>query len=210
MDIRWFGHAMWQVSHEHLRIVTDPFADIGYPMPSGLVADIVLVSHDHYDHNNVSLVGGDPVVIRKSGIYEVSGVSIELLPVWHDEAAGAKRGFNHLMRFDVGGRRFVHCGDLGHMPDSETLARLGHVDVLMVPVGGYYTIDAATALDLVARLNPAIVFPMHYKTSVLDFPIETVEDYARHAQNVRVVENNHIALAPEDFAFSQTILMGFK
>ncbi|MCD4829651.1 MAG: MBL fold metallo-hydrolase [Candidatus Cloacimonetes bacterium] len=210
IDVRWFGHSMWRISHQGVTIVTDPFTDIGYPMPTGLAADIVLVSHDHYDHHNTALVHGDPTVVREAGQYEFCGVAIDMAPCWHDEEQGAQRGPNLLMRFDVGGRRFVHCGDLGHMPDDETLARLGEVDVLMVPVGGFYTIDAGTAGKLVEKLKPKIVFPMHYKTAVLDFPIDTVEPFARHASNVRVVENNHVILAPADFEQTQTILLGFK
>jgi len=210
LEVRWYGHSMWRVSNRDVTIVMDPFSNIGYPMPQDLVADVVLVSHDHFDHNNVALVKGRPTVLRTAGTHHEKGVEFDLVPVWHDEQKGARRGANLLMRFDLEGRRFVHCGDLGHIPSREIIERLGRVDVLFVPVGGTYTIDAAGAAEVARLLNPTIVFPMHYHTSVRSGDLDTAEAFVRHAGNGRLVEDNHIDLTEADFARQQTILLGFR
>ena len=115
LNIKWFGHSMWKIWNEKVSIITDPFTDIGYPMPENETADIILSSHDHFDHNNIQLIKGNPQVVNTKGKFEIKGVKIETFPVWHDETRGSERGNNLLMKFTISGKTFLHCGDLGHI-----------------------------------------------------------------------------------------------
>jgi len=201
---------MWKISNEKVSIITDPFTNIGYPMPKNETADIVISSHDHFDHNNFSLVKGNPEIIKAEGEFDVNGVHFKMFPEWHDENLGKDRGQILLMKFNLDGKNFLHCGDLGRMLPDKTIAELGKVDVIFIPVGGYYTIDAKTAKAIVDKLNPSIVFPMHFKTSVLDFPIAKVDEYLQLIDNYRKIDGNTIVLSENDFQTDQTILLDYE
>ena len=206
INIKWFGHSMWKVWNEKVSIVIDPFTDIGYPMPENETADIVLSSHDHFDHNNIQLIKGNPQVVNIEGKFEIKGVKIETFPVWHDETQGSERGNNLLMKFTISGKTFLHCGDLGHICTADVISKLGKIDVLFIPVGGFYTIDAKTAKAIVEMIKPIIVFPMHYKTPILDFPIATIEEYLKLSDNHKQISANEIELTEKDFTKPQTIM----
>ena len=210
INIKWFGHSMWKIWDENVSIITDPFTDIGYPMPENETADIVLTSHDHFDHNNIQLIKGNPQVVNTEGKFEIRGVKIEPFPVWHDETRGSERGSNLLMKFNISGKTFLHCGDLGHICSADVISKLGKIDVLFNPVGGFYTIDAKTAKALVEMINPVIVFPMHFKTPVLDFPIATIEEYLKLTDDHKRISWNEIKLTEKDFVRSQTLIMDYK
>lgn len=210
IKIKWFGHSMWKIWNDDVIIITDPFTDIGYPLPKNETADIVLSSHDHYDHNNFALISGEFKKINKEGEYNISGVEIEALPTCHDEENGSNRGKNLMMKFTLAGKVFLHCGDLGHDLNDEMISKLGKIDILLVPIGGFYTIDAETAKCIVEKLNPVITFPMHYKTEVLDFPIACKETYLNLISSFRKVESNTVDLSAEDFENKQTIILDFK
>ncbi|MBN2460254.1 MAG: MBL fold metallo-hydrolase [Candidatus Cloacimonetes bacterium] len=181
---RWFGHSMWKVWNEKTSLIIDPFSNIGYPVPQDERADFVMSSHDHFDHNNISLIKGSPKIINKQGYYSYEYLTVETFAVWHDENEGKQRGRNLLIRFILDDVAFLHCGDLGHVPAADIFTRLGRIDVLMIPVGGFYTIDAGAARTIVNRLSPQITLPMHYKTPVLDFPISGVEPFLKMMDNV--------------------------
>ena len=210
INVKWFGHSMWKIWNENVSIITDPFTDIGYPMPENETADIVLTSHDHFDHNNIQLIKGNPQVVNTAGKFEIRGVKIETFPVWHDETRGSERGSNLMMKFNISGKTFLHCGDLGHICTADVISKLGKIDVLFIPVGGFYTIDAKTAKAIVEMINPVIVFPMHYKTPVLDFPIATIEEYLKLTDDHKQISGNEIKLTEEDFVRSQTLIMDYK
>ena len=210
LAVRWFGHSMWKIWNEDVSIVTDPFTEIGYPLPRNLKADIVLSSHDHFDHNNFSLISGAYEAVKEPGRFNIRGVSIEAFATCHDECKGAARGSNLLMKFELSGKVFLHCGDLGHDLSAEMTARLGRIDVLFIPVGGHFTIDAATAQKIVDKLHPRIVFPMHYKTDVLDFPIAGADEYLKLISNFRRIGSNSVELTDSDFDNSQTIILNFR
>lgn len=173
MDVTWHGQACFTVKGAGATIAIDPFADIGLKEPK-LSADILLVSHDHADHNNHSIVSGEPEVIDMPGEYEYRGVMIEGLPTYHDDQQGAERGRNIVYAFTIDEIQFVHVGDLGHKLDNQTVERLGDVDVLMIPVGGHYTIDAKAAAEVVKQLQPRVTIPMHYDVPGLKLPAELV------------------------------------
>jgi len=182
MIIRCIGHAEFLLELENgMRIVTDPYdATCGYPVIP-LAADFALVSHGHHDHNAVENVTGLQRVIDQPGVYDLAqGVRVTAVEAAHDDAGGAKRGRNLLFCLEAEGLRVMHMGDLGHIPTEAQLAALGKADVLMIPVGGFFTIDAETALQVSRLLEARIVLPMHYKTDAnADWPIAGVEVFTR-------------------------------
>jgi L-ascorbate metabolism protein UlaG (beta-lactamase superfamily) len=178
MKIRWFGHACFGiVSANGTRIITDPFDEsVGYPMPDA-EADIVTTSHGHFDHNHTKGIKGNFRHLHKPGEYNVSGIGIKGIPTFHDDSKGTKRGANVVFVFRVDGLTVCHCGDLGHDFSREQAEELSDIDILIIPVGGTYTIDARTAAKIVKTLNPRVTIPMHYKTEAINFPITGVENF---------------------------------
>lgn len=180
MIISCIGHAEFLLEMDNgLRIVTDPYDDTcGYPVLP-VKAEAVLVSHGHHDHNAVDNVQGASRIIDTAGEHTLApDVKITAVPCFHDEAGGSKRGRNLMFLIQAEGLRVAHLGDLGHLPTEEQAAALAPVDVLMLPVGGFYTIDAATARETARLLQAQVILPMHYRTSAnADWPIAPVEDF---------------------------------
>jgi L-ascorbate metabolism protein UlaG (beta-lactamase superfamily) len=181
MRIRWYGQSAFLLTGEHHRVFVDPFGDIAstprrgdwnwdYPPVQGVEADVLLVTHDHLDHNAVEAIDGDPLVLAKAGTHEspigeVVGIASE-----HDAAAGTERGPNTIFRFVLDGTTVAHFGDFGQprLRPSQWEA-LGDVDVLLLPVGGGATIAPDAAAELVRELQPRLVVPMHYRTPAIGF-----------------------------------------
>lgn len=177
MKIRYLGHSCFQLTESTgTSIVTDPYGDVGFNMPR-VSADVVTMSHSHYDHNNVGAVGGKPVVLSEEGNYEIGGVHITAIKCWHDDENGEKRGGNLIFKFRMDGLEVCHLGDIGEECSSSLLEALLPVHVLLIPVGGTYTIDAEQAKEYVDRIMPSIVIPMHYKTKGLDMDIDKVDEF---------------------------------
>lgn len=178
MRIKWLGHSCFLLaSDNNTRIITDPFdAKVGYRIPKE-EADIVTVSHDHYDHNNIGAVNGGSVQVREPGKQTVKGIGINGVATFHDEQHGSRRGKNIIFTFNIDGVRICHCGDLGHVLTREQVEEIGQVDILLVPVGGTYTIDAAGAYEVAKQLKPAVTIPMHFKTQALSFPLESADRF---------------------------------
>jgi L-ascorbate metabolism protein UlaG (beta-lactamase superfamily) len=182
LEITWFGQSCFMMrTPGGTTVLMDPVAsEIGYKPPT-VKADLVTISHEHPDHNNLKMVevvgsqaGGAEIVrgLTKAGWADVDesvgDVHVTSVHVFHDDKQGAKYGRNAIFVFDVAGRRVVHLGDLGHALDDAQIKALGKVDVLMIPIGGTYTIDAAGANALIAAVKPRyVIFPMHYKTPQL-------------------------------------------
>ena len=178
MKITWLGHSSFLLEESTgTKIVTDPYHSyVGYEMPQ-VSADIVTVSHSHNDHSYVSKVGGDPTVINRVGAYEIGGVHILAQRSYHDDKNGALRGENVIFRFTVDGVTYAHMGDVGEPPRQELLDFLRGTDVLMIPVGGVYTIDAAGAKEYVDRIRPRLVFPMHYRDAECNIDLEPLDRF---------------------------------
>lgn len=174
------GHAKFLIELENgMRIVTDPYDNTcGYPV-TPVAADVVLVSHGHHDHNAVGTIPGTPRVIDQPGEYDLGdGVTVTAVEAFHDEAQGTKRGKTLMFRIHAEGMSAVHLGDLGHLPTPEQCMLLGHADVLMIPVGGFFTIDAPTARETAKLLHARVILPMHYRTRAnADWPIAPVEEF---------------------------------
>lgn len=176
MKIRYLGHSCFVLTESTgTSIVTDPYGDIGYEMPS-VAADAVTVSHSHYDHNNVAAVKG-AVVIDKEGQYELDGVEVTAVKSFHDGENGAQRGENLIFKFRMDGLEICHLGDLGEECSSSLIEALLPVHVLLIPVGGTYTIDAEQAKEYVDRIMPSIVIPMHYKTKGLEMDVDKADEF---------------------------------
>lgn len=211
MKIKWLGHASFLITSDTgIRIITDPY-EIGAGLSYGQIresADIVTVSHDHADHNNVAAIGGKPEVVRGAGTVEVKGIRFKGIPTYHDEAGGGQRGRNTIFCFEVDGMRLCHLGDLGHQLGDSQLAELGTVDILLIPVGGFYTIDAKVATQLCDRLKPEVVIPMHYKTAKCTYPITGVEEFTRGKKEVNRLDNSQVEFKPgESPATTQIIVL---
>lgn len=178
MKIEWFGHSCFKITDiRGIEIVTDPFDDkVGYKVPY-TKADIVTVSHGHFDHNYVKAIEGDFKLVDKAGHFQVKDINIKGIVSYHDKRKGSQRGSNTIYTYIIDGIKVCHLGDLGHELDKKQEDEIGGVDVLMIPVGGYFTIDADEAVRVVDRLKPSIILPMHYKTPLVDFPIETADAF---------------------------------
>ena len=191
IKIRWHGHACFEIS-DSTTIVTDPHdgSSIGIKPPN-VKADIVLVTHDHYDHNKVKAVEKEGTRVIRGGNESINGIEIESFKAYHDKEKGSKRGEIAMFKFTVDGITFCHVGDLGHVIDDETAEKIGHVDILFIPVGGTFTIDAEEAIEVCKKINPKVVVPMHYKIGGLSLPIERVEPFLENAG--RNCEIRHVA-----------------
>lgn len=195
MKLKWLGHACFLiVSDTGLKIITDPYTSggkIGYA-PVNEAADVVTVSHAHGDHNAVSSVQGKPEVIDAGGVKNAKGIQFKGLPVYHDDDEGKQRGTNTIFCFSVDGVKVCHLGDLGHRLSQEQVAEIGDVDILLIPVGGFFTIDANVASQVCDDLKPKVVIPMHYKTPKLDFPIVGVDDFLEGKKNVNRMDSSEV------------------
>ena len=188
VKVVWHGHACFELQGKGVTIVIDPFKGIGIPEPKA-TADIVLCSHSHQDHNNVKPVLGKEGQVLESfvGSKKVKGVTIRGIAAFHDEAKGSKRGKNSIYTFALDNVQFCHLGDLGHDLSPEILKEIGKIDVLFVPVGGYYTMGPETATKVCQELKPKIIFPMHYRMPGLSSnfdSLKTVDDFLEGKKNV--------------------------
>lgn len=166
MDITYLGHSSFKIKTKTATVITDPFdpAMVGLKYPTN-EADIITVSHNHADHNAVSKVTNFKKVIEGPGEYEVMGVSLVGYPSYHDNQKGAERGKNTIFVIEAEGLRLAHLGDIGHLIDDNLVNEMGEVDILMIPVGGFFTISHKEAAEIVGKIDPYFILPMHYKTS---------------------------------------------
>lgn len=199
MRIIWHGHSCFEIK-DSVTVVTDPHDGKSIGIKTPLVrADIVLVTHDHFDHNCVRIVKGDPSVVRNPGERLLKGVKINGLSTFHDMESGARRGRNIVYRFDMDGIRFCHCGDLGHELTDEQVRAIGPIDVLFIPVGGVFTIDGTQARALIAKLRPRVAVPMHFRWGGLSISVHTIEPFLEGLSEDAVVRvGNEVDFSRED------------
>lgn len=163
MKINYFGHSCFKITAKNgVSILTDPYTKVGYELPKGLTATAVTTSHAHFDHNYLSAVDCE-VVVKDTGVCFVKDVKITGIHSWHDEKNGALRGDNVIFKFEADGISVCHLGDLGESVSPDLLKKIGEVDVLLIPVGGTYTIDAEQAKEYITQIAPKVVIPMHFK-----------------------------------------------
>jgi L-ascorbate metabolism protein UlaG (beta-lactamase superfamily) len=193
VKIKWLGHAAFLITSESgIRIITDPYGPADN-LKYGRIeesADIVAVSHDHHDHNNVAAVRGNPQVVRVTT--EARGIKIKGVATYHDDAGGSQRGSNTIFCFNVDGVNVCHAGDLGHQLSDAQVAELGNIDVLLMPVGGFFTVDAQAASRVCDRLKPKVVIPMHYKNNKCAFTIAGVDEFLKGKSNVTRLDSSEV------------------
>jgi len=169
MKIKWLGHASFLITSDTgAKIITDPYAT-GGGLSYGEItesADIITVSHEHADHNNIAAV-------------RVKGIEFKGIASHHDETGGRQRGNNIMFCFEVDGIEICHLGDLGHQLSDKQASDLGEIDILLIPVGGYYTIDAKVATQVCNQLKPKVIIPMHFKNNKCGFPITGVDEFLK-------------------------------
>ena len=188
MKISYLGHSSFLLSSGGMDIVTDPYGDIGLVFPH-TQADAVTVSHDHFDHCNVGVVGGNPVVFSEAGSFELGDVKISAVERYHDEAQGRRRGKNLVFSFEMDGLMICHLGDIGEPFTQELLAKIPPMDILLIPVGGNYTIDASEAKKYVDAFTPKIVIPMHYRVGGLTVDISDAQPFLDLFENIEKAES---------------------
>jgi L-ascorbate metabolism protein UlaG (beta-lactamase superfamily) len=178
MRIKWLGHAAFLLTGESTQVVIDPYGRIpagrgmkfAYPPLQGLEAELVLVSHEHVDHNGIDAVGGEPKVLRTAGTFESPAGEVVGVASEHDPQAGARRGANTIFCFTLDGLRCCHLGDFGQSAlRPEQREAIGKVDALLLPVGGGPTIDGEQAANIVSELRPKVAIPMHFATDAVNF-----------------------------------------
>lgn len=182
MDIYWYGQACFKLKGKTASVVIDPFSPeaTGLKLPKDLEASVVLQSHEHQDHNNVGAVTGNSMVFYGPGEYEVKGIAVTGIASFHDSTEGSERGKNTIFNVSIDGLNVLHLGDLGQSKlTEEQIANIGQVDILLVPVGGVFTIDSQQALEIISQLEPKIVIPMHYFIEGLKYELEPVEKFLK-------------------------------
>jgi len=183
MQIFWHGQSCFQIisnqrKNGQVNIVIDPYSeDFGLKVPK-LEADVLLVSHQHHDHNNVKAVGGNPFLIQGPGEYEIKEVFVQGIPAFHDSSSGKERGTNTIYTIEAEDLKLCHLGDLGQKElTPEQIEKIGGVDILMIPVGGVFTISAKEAVKIMSQIEPSIIIPMHYQLPKLRIKLDGIDKF---------------------------------
>lgn len=182
MDIIWYGQALFKLKGKNASVVIDPFDPeaVGLKLPKDLEASVVLQTHGHKDHGNSGSVPGDPMVFEGPGEYEVKGVVITGISSFHDNSEGTERGLNTIFHINIDGVNVVHLGDLGqHQLTEKQVSEIGQTDILLIPVGGVYTINGDQAAKIASQLEASIVIPMHFKIEGLKPELETADKFLK-------------------------------
>ncbi len=202
MIITWLGHSCFKIQDktgpDGVTITTDPFdKKVGLKVPN-FESDIVTVSHDHYDHNNVKSLRGNPFKIDMAGEYDSKGVSVHGVESYHDTEKGKERGINIIYRIEIDNISVSHLGDLGTALDNKQLEVLVGTDILLIPVGGKYTLDAKKAVEVISQVEPRIVIPMHYKIPGLKIDdIDTVDKFVKEL-GIKPTEEQKLKISKKD------------
>ena len=207
MKIEYLGHSCFKLTESTgTTIVCDPYApSVGYDLPK-VKADAVTVSHHHFDHDYVKAIGGNPIIIDKECSHDLPGVEINAIKSFHDGHRGKSRGENVIFKFRMDGIDICHLGDLGEACSSELIDLLLPVNVLLIPVGGNYTIDAEMAKEYVDRIMPDIVIPMHYREKGCTVDIDKVDEFLDlfDEECIEKIDGNALELMRSDLSGDDT------
>ena len=203
MDITWYGQSCFKIEDKETSILIDPYdPSLGLKLPKKLEANILLITHDHYDHNYKQGILGNPYTIECPGEYEVAGATITGIPAYHDKKEGKERGGITIYTIEFEDLTICHLGDLGHDLSDSDIDKLGTVDILMIPVGGGPTINGEEAAKIVGEIEPKIVIPMHYRTEVVTW-LEPVDGFLREMGLREIAPQSKISITPSNLP-SQT------
>jgi len=179
MEIVWFGHSCFRLKGKEATVLTDPFSkSLGYPVKKH-TANIVTISHDHPHHSFVEGIANEPKVVGRPGEYEISNVFIKGISTYHDANNGELRGKNIAYMIEMEDIKICHLGDLGHIPSPAQSEQMTGTDILLIPVGGVSTINAAQAAEIISLLSPKTVIPMHYKTEAITIDLEPLDRFLK-------------------------------
>jgi len=213
MKIKWLGHSAFLLTSEKgKKVLTDPYESgsyggaVGYK-PITEKVDIVTVSHSHEDHYCTKTLPAGYQCVDSPGKHEIGGIVVTGIKTYHDTSGGKDRGRNIVFVIEIDGIRVCHLGDLGHVLTQDQIASLGRVDVLLLPVGGFYTIGPKEALSVMKDLSPAITIPMHFKTDVLGFQIKPVEDFLSLAGKYERPGTSEIEIKPDDLKSRKIVVL---
>ena len=196
MDITWFGHSCFRLKFKGATVITDPYnGDIGLKLRRQK-ADIATISHEHPDHNNTRAVGSRALVVRGPGEYERAGIFVFGISTFHDRRHGRDRGRNTAFLIEGEGVAICHLGDLGHVLTQSQVEQLSALDVLLIPVGGSGTLNAAQASEVVSMLEPRLVVPMHYKVPGLKMKLDPVTKFLQEMGVARVAPRESLRVLP--------------
>lgn len=210
MKVKWCGHSCFLLtSAAGFKLLMDPFKPesyLSYPRVRA-AADAVTVSHEHYDHNYLDDITGKPEVLRGSLDRRIDGVHIKGISVFHDGVQGKERGPNTIFCVNMDGINICHLGDLGHVLVATEINRIGKVDLLLVPVGGIFTIGVDEAGEVISALKPAITMPMHYKTAECQFLQWSSADFIKGKKGVREAGSSEIEIKSTDIPAQAEIIV---
>jgi L-ascorbate metabolism protein UlaG (beta-lactamase superfamily) len=219
MNIQYYGHSCFKIvtkpagrGQDDVTIFMDPFdKSFGLRPPQGS-ADLVMVSHDHHDHNNIEALKGEPAVIDIPGEYSVKGINIVGLRSYHDNKNGEERGQNTIFILETEDMRICHLGDLGHDLDEKQMEKINGLDILMIPIGGKYTIDGKKAVDIVKKIEPKVVIPIHYKINGSTMDVDDEKKFCAEMGNCPKEKVTKINLKKKDLEEKnmEVILMGIE
>jgi L-ascorbate metabolism protein UlaG (beta-lactamase superfamily) len=216
MNIIWKGQSCFQIVSQKSKtnfvtIVIDPFSEeIGLKTSFGQ-ADVVLITHNHSDHNNAKAVSGTPFVIDGPGEYEVKEVYIQGIPSFHDSAEGKEHGLNTIYVIETEDLKICHLGDIGQKELTEDqLDKIGDVDVLMVPVGGNFTVDSKEAVKIISQIEPRITIPMHYELPKLKMKLEGVDNFLKILGIKSIVPENKLSIKKKDISLEEAKIVVLK
>ncbi len=211
MKIKWLGHATFLITSEKgTKIITDPYITGSNNLHYGEIqesADVVTVSHDHFDHNNVAAVDGNPEVYRTPSPRQIKDVKLNGVATYHDTNAGRDRGPNMITCMEVDGIKVCHLGDLGHELDQDTISKVGPIDILLTPVGGFFTIDAGVATKVSRDLKPKVIIPMHFQNKGCSFPVSPVDSFLQEKQNITKENKSEVTFRAETLPSETQIIV---
>jgi L-ascorbate metabolism protein UlaG (beta-lactamase superfamily) len=219
MIIQYYGHSCFKLTtkpagrgKEDVNLFLDPFDKATGLRPPQGQADVVLVSHDHHDHNNVEALKGEPYIINIPGEYSAKGINIIGIESFHDDKEGIERGGNTIYILETEDLRICHLGDLGTDLNEKQLEKINGVDILMIPIGGNYTIDAKIAMDIIKKIEPKIVIPMHYKIKGTTADIDDEKKFCSEMGNCPKEKVSKINIKKKDLEdkTTQIVLMDIE
>lgn len=213
MKVQWLGHSSFKLEESTgTEVVTDPYHSyVGYSMPI-VSADAVTVSHQHKDHNFLSAIKGEPEIINTLGAFEVKGIHIHSTRSYHDNVKGAKRGENLVFHFRIDGVEVCHMGDIGEDCSPALVETIVPANILLIPIGGQYTIDAEQAKEYVDKIMPDVVIPMHYKIKSCEIDLDKLDEFLDlfDTEDIIYVDGDTIEFDRNDFDGESTKVVVLK